>query len=242
MSIDHLAVLESASRSFTEAVSRPGALARPVPSCPEWTVGDLVDHLAEVQTWWRYVVSSGVADFDEDEAVEAGKTGPDRLAGWRAINEAYLAVQRDTSPRSAVWCWWNEERRATAGDVASRQAHEAVVHCWDAQNAVGEPEPIEAAVAADGVEEFLTRFLNGPEWSASPLVLGLHAADVDRTWTVATSDGKPRSVPEEAADVVISGSAEQLYLLLWRRVSIEGLTVKGDETRALAFLGWPNLS
>lgn len=244
MGIDHVAVAEAYSESFTEAVT--GRLGAAVPSCPGWTVDDLVAHLAEVQSWWTLVLLAGGGVPDEAVARRAADTGPDRVGGWREISARYLAVQRGCPPDAPVWVWWNDEERATAADVASRQAHEALVHCWDAWNAVGRPEPIPAEPAADGVGEFLDRFLHGPEWARGPLVVELVATDTGDRWWVGAGvggggGGKPRRVAGGEPDARVSGTAEQLYLLLWRRVAREEVTVTGDVAGVEALLAWPRL-
>ena len=43
-----LAALRVEGNAFLAAVSEPGVVSAPVPSCPDWTVGDLVRHLGAV--------------------------------------------------------------------------------------------------------------------------------------------------------------------------------------------------
>ncbi|WP_367132880.1 maleylpyruvate isomerase family mycothiol-dependent enzyme [Saccharothrix sp. HUAS TT1] len=250
MGTDHLAVVEEYSAAFTEAVA--GNLAAPVPTCPGWTVDDLVAHLAEVQAWWTSVVLARGAYPDEEAARRAADTGPDRVEGWREISARYAAVHREhlrtEGPDAPVWVWWNDAERDTSAALASRQAHEAVVHCWDAQRATGAVKSIPAELAADGVDEFLLRFLHGREWEGGPAVLELAATDTGGRWLLGTDGStKPRRLAEGAADVRVSGTAEQLYLLLWRRLALAdmvaaGSAVTGDAAVAEALLAWPNLS
>jgi hypothetical protein len=40
---------------------------------------------------------------------------------------------------------------------------------------------------------------------------------------------------------VLHGSAEQLDLLLWRRIPLAEVSVTGDKALAAAFLAWPDL-
>ncbi|MFT7839398.1 maleylpyruvate isomerase family mycothiol-dependent enzyme [Saccharothrix sp. BKS2] len=259
MAVDHIAVAEFYSGAFTGIVT--GNAGVPVPSCPGWTVDDLVAHLAEVQSWWTLVLLARGGVPDDEVARRAADPGPDRVGGWREISARYLAAQRECPPDAPVWVWWNDEERATAADVASRQAHEAVVHCWDAGNAVGRPEPIPAELAADGVGEFLDRFLHGPEWVRGPLVVELVATDTGDRWLVGAGGaggvdggaggvsgaagvagaGKPRRVVAGEPGARVSGTAEQLYLVLWRRAAREEVTVTGDEAGVEALLAWPRL-
>jgi uncharacterized protein (TIGR03083 family) len=235
MTIDHMAVLDEYSARFADVVSRPGAFEAPVPSCPGWTVASLVDHLADVQSWWELVLLERGPMPEEAEAAQAAMTGPDPVAGWQAINDRYRGVQRAIEPEASVWTWWNSAATTTAATVGWRQAHEAVVHCRDAELAVGDVRPIEPAVAVDGVTEFLTHFLHGPEWPHPPLALELRATDVDQVWAVATEGREPHPVLAGEATDVISGTAEELYLALWRRGDLPA-------SQASAFLGWPDLT
>jgi hypothetical protein len=66
-------------------------------------------------------------------------------------------------------------------------AHETAVHRFDAELAAGTPTPIEADLAADGVDEILGVMLEG-DWSDEPVddATGARVAvsTAGRTWTV----------------------------------------------------------
>jgi uncharacterized protein (TIGR03083 family) len=253
MRIDHIAAIEEQSAAFTEAVTRPGALERDVASCPGWTVHDLVYHLGEVQTFWTLILQAGGGLPGDDEERAAKDYGRD-LMGWWRERSAGLVRQLRAMPKDAPsWCWWNDERRATAGDVAFRQAHEALIHRWDAENAVGAVRPTDPALAADGVDEFATRFLSGGDWSGPSGVLALRAADAGDSgyeWRFGcgsespAEDGRPRWLVDKRARplaAVVTGSAEQLDLMLWRRIEPDPDRVEGDGELLAAFLAWPAL-
>jgi uncharacterized protein (TIGR03083 family) len=225
MAVDHVEVTALSSGAFTEVVSTPGALGVAVPSCPGWTVADLVQHLGQVQDWWALALRG---NGSRPRADDLSAPGADLLSWWRQRSDDFLTTLRATPADAPAWCWWNEAQRDTAGVVAWRQAHEAVVHLWDAQSALGTPDPISEEVAADGVDEFVARMLPASGWEG---VLRLRTDD--RVWTF------DRGAQSRAT--TISGSAEQLYLMLWRRTPLHDLTVVGDGELATAFLAWPNL-
>lgn len=250
MRIDHAAVLAEQSALLHSAARHPDALRQPVSACPGWTVADLVEHLAEVQVFWTHVVLAGGERPDED-AVRAEQQPSGELVEWaEQCSTALVKALRETSPHSAAWCWWNPERRASAAGVASRQAHEALIHRWDAEAAVRHPTPGDAELWADGVDEFATRFLQGPDWSGPSGVLAIRADDAGREWRFGAGsastrpDGRPAWLRDKRArevDSLVIATAEQLDLLLWRRVEADPGHVQGDPALFAAVVAWADL-
>lgn len=196
-----------------------------------------------MQTWWTHVVLAG-GPLPDQAAVRVEATpGGELLDWWIERSAALVDALRATPPDAPCWCWWNEAQRDTAAAVASRQAHEALVHRWDAEAAIERPAPLPPELAADGVTEFLTRIMgHGPPWSGPPGVIRLHAADVGQQWAIDCT-GPPRLDPAATGlpDVTVAGRAEQLDLLLWRRIGLHALSITGDEPLARAFLSGPEL-
>ncbi|CCH27847.1 maleylpyruvate isomerase family mycothiol-dependent enzyme [Actinosynnema sp. NPDC047251] len=241
MGIDYLAVLERYGEAFADAVD--GNLDRPVPSCPGWTVDDLVAHLAAVQGWWLSVLLAKGPMPDPAVARRAGETGPDRVAGWREITARYQAVQHEYGGEPAVWVPWGAGLD-TAAAVAWRQAHELVVHCWDAQNAVGAAARIPEELAADGVDEFADHFLGAREWGREPAEVAF--VTPERTWSLGSPDaaGAVRrgvSAVRRGRAVTVTGTAEEVYLLVWGRLTAEQVRVTGDRELLDRLLTWPDV-
>lgn len=250
MTIDHVAALAEQSALFNAAARRPEALRQPVSACPAWTVADLVGHLGEVQVFWRHAVEAG-GDQPDQDAMRAEKTPSAGLTSWgERCSISLVKVLRDTPPHTVSWCWWNGQRRASVAEVASRQAHEALIHRWDAEAATGNLTWAEPALWADGVDEFATRLLNGPDWSGPSGVVALRADDVSQEWRFGVGSastregGKPAWLRDRRMlepDAVVTGPAEQLDLLLWRRTEVDPGHVKGDPELVAAFLAWAAL-
>ncbi len=252
MTIDHISAIAEQNAAFTAAVSAPGALDRQVPSCPGWTVADLVFHLGEVQAFWTLVLRAGGGlPSDADEAA-AKDPGDDLLGWWRSSSAGLVEQLKGMDPTAPSWCWWNPSNSSDAAGVAWRQAHEAVVHRWDAEAAVGDVRPIDPALAADGVDEFVARYLVGGHWSGPSGVVLLRPTDVDSAWRFGCGsasldpDGGPFRLPDDhdgppVPTTIVSGTAEQLDLLLWRRIDADPAHIDGDAALLDAFLAWPSL-
>ena len=213
--IDTLQAIRADSTRFSDALL--GAdLDAPVPSCPEWSVRALIEHLGGVQRFWADTVRTG--DSEQPTRVEhVTPRRADDLAEWmRASTELLLAALTDSSDDAPCWTWWGEPR--TSGAVARHQVHESAVHRWDAQSAVGTPAPIDAAVADDGVGEFL-EVVVGPAATTLLGSVSLVSEDTGGEWIVGDQRG---------TRTVVRASASDLVLLLYGRLPHASVTVEGD--------------
>jgi hypothetical protein len=118
---------------------------------------------------------------------------------------------------------------ATAGAIARHQVQEAAVHRVDAELVAGTAAPLHADVADDGVAEFLQVMLDIPKGTVLRPVR-LRATDTGSEWQ-AGGDG-----PDREAVVTVSGTASDLVLALYGRISLAALTVDGDREAAEALL------
>ncbi len=205
-----------------------------VPSCPAWTLGDLVVHLGAVQRFW----AANIRAADPSRPDESGGDPDDpayprpadaALSTWmQASTDDLIAAIDAAADDDPCWTWWGEPR--TAGAVARHQVQEAAVHRWDAEAAAGTPSALDADVAADAIDEFLSVGIGDPLADLQGSVT-LTASDTGATWTVGR-DGGP------VADIV--GKASDLLLVLYRRVDDEIVTIEGDTELAATFLGLAN--
>lgn len=240
MLIDPVEVTTANTQAFTRAVSVPGALDLPVPTCPGWTVAHLVVHLGHVQSWWNAAIRAGGANPEPVDRSLPGSPG-EVLGWWRQRSAEFLNTLHALPPDARCWCWWNAEQQDTVAAAAWRQAHEIVIHRWDAERALGEPNPIDPDVAEDGIDEFCARMLPADGWRGPVGTLRLSSSDTGRVWTFAQVHGRRLPFPEDTATGSITGTAEELDLLLWGRITLHDVAVSGDTELATAFLSWPNL-
>lgn len=211
----YLVTLARDGAAFAELVT--GRLDQPVPSCPGWTLADLTRHVGEVHYFWRNIVEHRHAE-PHHVAAPVPPDG-DQLVEWYRRELAHLErVLATADPDAPHWTW--SHQRDTAF-VIRRMAHEMAVHVWDARDALGVREPIPADLAADGIDEFLTHFASDRLDGAPPA--GGHVE------FVSTDDGRSwRTEGIGDVDAVVTGSANDILLVLWRRLPIDVLAVDGD--------------
>jgi uncharacterized protein (TIGR03083 family) len=206
----------------------------PVPTCPGWTVRDLVRHVGEVHVWARSHVAEARQAVNTDAASLMTWPGDDdaALIDWfRDGHAALVETLEKADPDLDCFAFLPGPRGTRFW--ARRQAHETTVHRVDAQSATGSVTPVRPELAADGVDEILhgffarrpSRFL-----TPQPHCFVLHADDVDRSWSVTLGPEGPSTVDGESgtAEARVSAPANDLYLLLWNRRPLEGLDLQGD--------------
>jgi uncharacterized protein (TIGR03083 family) len=222
----HLSALRRDGEALANAAE--GALALPVPTCPGWSVADLVWHVGRVHYFWREIAERRLT---EPDAVErpARPADSELIAWYRAGLGHLLAVLEGLDPATPVWTWAEPH---DVGFIVRRMAIETAVHRWDGDHAVGSAQPIEAELASDGIDEFLEHFDVSRKADAAPLggSVHLHCTDVAGEWIVREDAGGAVTVERrhEKGDAAMRGTASDLLLVLWRRVGLAAIDVVGD--------------
>jgi uncharacterized protein (TIGR03083 family) len=230
--MDYLECLAADAARLREAAARD--LSARVPSCPEWTVADLVRHVGEVFLYRAECIrrNARAADWAPD------LRGEEPIA---LLDRAYSALTAEfaaRTPESPSWTWYPPEQ--TVGFWQRRMALETVIHRVDAELAAGDKvSPIPDDLAVDGVDEVLERFLayGSQEWRedfgdllddcAGRAVL---VTAGDRSWLARlTKDGVFLSEPDPAP-ASVSGSPQPVLLWLWRRAGDDVVAIDGDRT------------
>jgi uncharacterized protein (TIGR03083 family) len=243
---DLLRLIDERSTAFRAAVAAAPGLDAQVPTCPGWTLFDLVKHLGGGDRFWAAVVGAGPADAPPAEAVAARAAlevpqERDALLTWLdASTQLLLGALRAAGPRSGCWTWWPASQSPqTAGGTARHRVQETAVHTYDAQLAGGSPQSLPVEPALDGVEEFLFTVCATPSaWPHQPTAFDFHAAE-GRSWRLAVDgDGArvtripaPAAVTGEdpdAAGASVHGTAGELVLYLYDRIKADALHVDGD--------------
>jgi uncharacterized protein (TIGR03083 family) len=224
-----------------EALARAadGNLGARVPPCPEWTVADLVDHVIDVHWFWRNVAEGSLQSPAELTESRDRPSDDHLLDVFREELDRLVGILADADPSTAVWTWSSQNDVAF---IQRRMAQETAVHRWDAEAATRTPDPIDAELAIDGVDEFLDLFLCHPEmakrFDASRSTVHLHSTDAPGEWLIETGGGAVRVAREHGkGDVAVRAPASDLLLLLWRRRGPDDLEVFGDMGALVRFLG-----
>jgi uncharacterized protein (TIGR03083 family) len=230
---EHIARLREEGDLFAEAATAAG-LDAPVPTCPGWQVRDLVQHLGGVHRWaTSYVVTGNPNPSSEKEDARyfAAIGDGELLPAYRSAHASLVEALAGAPPDLACWAFL-----AAPSPLAfwtRRQAHETTIHRVDAEAAAGMPSSCAPRFGADGIHELLGGFFSrarGRLVADPPVALGIRATDTGDTWTIRIEPDR-RAVTDGvgAADCVVSGSAADLYLLLWnRRTPDERFSVEGD--------------
>lgn len=241
----HLLALGREGAAFAAACA-DADLSQGVPSCPDFSLADLVWHLTWVHDLFRSVVHHRATDLTQHQRPE--RPGTDQLlptyrAGLAALTDE-LAV---ADPSAEVWTFTDDH---SVRFVVRRLAHETAIHRWDAESAVGAAAVLDAELASDGIDEFFTHFARRGGDGAVPIggSVHVHCTDVPGEWTFypgVDESGAPtfELVREHAkGDCALRGAASDLLLAMWRRIPIDRLDVVGDVSVAARFLAYPRLS
>lgn len=235
MDVDALLdALASEGTTYTAAIER-GDLDAVVPSCPEWTLRDLVRHTSAVNRWATRIVNERATEpiADELEAVAGGWPDDGDLAPWFRAGNVLLTDSLRSAPDD-LECWAFLRAPSAKAFWARRQLHETAIHRVDAELVSGRVSRIPLDHALDGIDELLTCFL--PRRSSrlkpeKPSTIVVQPTDAADAWLVrAGPEGATTERTSGDADVTVRGTAADLYLLLWNRRDLAGLDVIGDET------------
>jgi uncharacterized protein (TIGR03083 family) len=219
-----------------------GELDVDIPACAGWDMRALVRHLGLIHLW-----AAGSVAFTRDDWLDADDI-PDMARYWPELGAAW--------PDDADLVSWYRETNANLVRVlesapadhecfsflpaptpvtmwARRQASEIAIHRFDAEQARGVPSHFEPEFASDMLDELLSGFAPRPSASGIGIdtdrVLHVHACDVDDHWFLTIGpNGIETSRDGGTADLTVTATAAQLYLLMWNREDGSAVDLRGD--------------
>jgi uncharacterized protein (TIGR03083 family) len=229
--LDYLGAIRDNATALVDAAESAG-LDSHVPSCPDWSVADLLEHIGYVHRW----AAANLDRSPSDPRIGSRDLGftapePDALPSWVREGASDLVDKLGAQPPDTpAWTWLPPP---TNGFWRRRQAHETAVHRVDAQLAAGTVAPIDGPLAADGIDEWLSLVPNLP-WVEEKITgagetIHLHCTDVDGEWLVRLEPmGLELERTHAKGDVAARGTAFDLLSWLMGRGPVGPLEVFGD--------------
>jgi len=220
----------------------------PVPTCPEWTLRDLVAHVGTGHRWSTEIVAGRLQT--PPRFVVRDPPEQHHWAEWLADGARRLVEAiRGTGPDEPVWTWQSDR---AAAFWLRKMLHDEIVHRFDAELAGGRLGDLVADVAADGISDLLTSIATlSPSDSGDPIFASLVGAgetlqfvaiDADPSagqWHVTrTPAGVQWQHRRAPADVTVRAPARELLLVLNRRLDPEwhGVEISGDRAMLMHWL------
>ncbi|MCM6773735.1 maleylpyruvate isomerase family mycothiol-dependent enzyme [Nocardia sp. CDC159] len=218
--------------------------ATPIPTCPDWTLANLVAHVGGGHRWAAAMITDRATEFLDFAQVpeirrprEVAAAAAWLREGARVVIDAIDA----TGPEVPVWTPFSQPRPSEWW--VRRRLHETTAHRADALLALGREVDLDPALAADGISELLGLMAMGSPRFGTPLdegiTLSLHATDDADHWRIRRSG----SVIEWDADTApttaeLAATAADLFLVLLRRIPVEQprVRISGDPSVVTTWL------
>lgn len=233
-----------------ERLGRHAATANretPVPTCPRWSMDDLIEHVGQTLHWVSEIIERRITDPTQLPSTELAElpAEPENWPTW--LSEAAARASAACSDKALEAPVFNASGDTRTGGQfwLTSMLNETVVHGFDAANAVGERSAIDADVAAALIANHLA-MLTSPTWAfqrpeSATAIRGtgetLLWRATDGTGSGTTSEWLVERRPEGvrwqehhdsgAADVTVEGPASALLLVLTRRLPLSD----GDSDR-----------
>ncbi|MEU4213090.1 maleylpyruvate isomerase family mycothiol-dependent enzyme [Streptomyces sp. NPDC026206] len=205
-----------------------------VPTCPDWTLAQLVLHVSSAHRGVEEIVRNRVKEFTVPTDETAGTGGAENydIAALDArLAEGALKLSetlREAGPDAEVWTFGAEHK---ASFWARRMTHETAMHRADVFAAAGADYTLDPAVAADCIDEWL-ELVTSPQAIAYKPVYGeltgpgrtlhLHATDtaaeLNAEWFIdATGETVQWRRAHEKAAVAVRGPLTDVLRVFYRR-------------------------
>lgn len=236
---DYIGFVASEGDRFA-TVADKGELNIDVPPCDGWDMRDLVRHLGVIHLWAAANIAHPSDDLLEvDELAVLEPYWPDLASSWpddrdlvswyRRTNENLVRVLESMPADHECVTFLPAPTPLTMW--SRRQASEIAIHRFDAEVSRGLPTSFEPSFAADMLDELLSGFVPGERELPveSEHVLHIDTTDTNDQWYLTIGpQGITTSRDGGDADLTVSGTATELYLLFWNRTADSTASLTGD--------------
>jgi len=233
----------------TQGLAESAAAAGPdaaVPTAPEWTVTDLVEHVGQTQHWVAEIIERRITDpaqLPTDMAVLPAD--PREWQAWLSESAQRVAGACSDDALDAPVFNPAGDERSGARFWMSSVLNEAVVHGFDAAKAAGRRTGIDADIAAALISNHLA-MLTSPTWEMqrSESARAIRGTGQTLQWLATDTaagawlverrpEGATWQPGTQQADVTVTGPAGALLLALTRRLPLTdreatSISVEGD--------------
>lgn len=226
-------------RAATVLRANAGAagLDAPVPTCPGWTVRDLIAHQGGVHRWaTSHIAAQPISRAERQDAIAKARAGDDIL-GWFDEGATALLQAIVDAPDDLEAMTFLNHAGPPKHFWTRRQCHETTIHAVDALAARLGRAPsadetwISDAIALDGIDELLRGFVTQEIQEinpATPTTVRVAPDGSERAWLVACGPDAPPAVTVVSvvdgagpaaydSDREITGHPVDVYLQLWNR-------------------------
>lgn len=229
--VDYAAALIEQNRLLGE-LTRDADPSTPIPTCPGWTLQQLVRHVGRGHRWAATMVRERAETPADPRTVADGKppADADGVITWlNGCADAVVDAVEATGADTPIWTFTGPK---PASWWIRRRLHEETVHRADAALALGVPVDLTPDLAADGLSEWLDLVTARPSVLDPGATLHLHATDSGLgeagEWLI--RGGGEHITWEHGhgkGDAAVRGSAVDLLLATVRRT--HDVQVLGDE-------------
>jgi len=209
----------------------PENLGTPLPHIEGWTVQAVVAHTGWICRYVSLCLEAPATQPPRRSDIAEPPAGPDVLEWFDEGRRLVISSLESSDPTQVRPTWTGPQ----PGEWWIRRlAQESSMHRWDAYAATESPDPIDAHLALDGIDEVFDVFaphrLQFATLNGSGQKIHLHATDVEAgEWTVTLEPkGLTWERAHEKGDVAARGPVSDLLLMLWSRIPPSRLEVFGD--------------
>lgn len=232
--VEHCNLLEAEVDNFAHSLEI-APLATRVPSCPDWSVEDLAQHLGKIHRWAEHLVRVIANSYVSSNALDLDVSHVD--AQWiRDGGSRLVATLRAADPDCAMWAWGQDQH---VRFWSRRQLHETLVHRMDLDLAMGRVPDTDARIAIDAIDEFLVNLKSAAGFSpqvrelrGTGEVLRVRTIDADADWSIKLlPDGFELTDGTEMPTASLRGPSTDVLLVLYRRLPLTSthVSVSGSQ-------------
>ena len=236
---NYIQYVASEGELFASAAEQ-GELSVEITPCPGWDMRELVRHLGMIHLWAAANVAFPASDWlDVQDLPDLVQYYPELASGYPADADP-VGWYRDTlanlidvlqSAPADLECFAFLPASSPLTMWARRQASEIAIHRFDAELARETPSHFDPHFATDMLDELMSGFTPRPRAVdiQSPEVIHVHAQDTNEHWYVSIgAEQTDTSRQGDRADLTLTGTAADLYVLLWNRAPGTSITMSGN--------------